>query len=382
MRLVHLADLHLGFRQFQRVAKSGINVREADVARAFRDAIDRAIGLAPELVVVAGDVFHGSRPPNNAIVHALREFARLTTNLPNTPIVIVAGNHDATRTIDTGNILPAFETLGIHVASFGARRLIFPDLELAVLAVPDVFGVRPQIEPDIAQRYNVLVLHGEVEYVAPDAGTHPWDYVALGHYHVHREVAPRAYYSGSIDYTSSNVWGELAEEQTAGVPGKGLIEYDLDQRRCSFHQLPAPRGFVELPAIDARDKTPAEIDAVIRGAVDACPGGIEQKVVRLTIRDIPRAVACALDQRTIRSYRNRALNFLLVMEKPVEVSAGGVARPVRQRLSLSEIVRESIAKRALPGDMDRNALAELALKFLDRAETRDVTTEQPAEANA
>ena len=42
-----------------------------------------------------------------------------------------------------------------------------------------------------------------------------WDYVALGHYHVYREVEPNAYYSGSIDYTSFGAWVELRDEAEA-----------------------------------------------------------------------------------------------------------------------------------------------------------------------
>jgi hypothetical protein len=33
LRLVHLADLHLGYRQYQRLTPRGINQREADVAQ-------------------------------------------------------------------------------------------------------------------------------------------------------------------------------------------------------------------------------------------------------------------------------------------------------------------------------------------------------------
>ena len=67
MRLVHLSDLHLGFRQFQRQTPAGINQREADVAASFARAIDRLIAIAPDVVLVGGDVFHTVRPTNTAI---------------------------------------------------------------------------------------------------------------------------------------------------------------------------------------------------------------------------------------------------------------------------------------------------------------------------
>ena len=44
MRLVHLADLHLGYRQYQRLTPQGINQREADVATAFKRAVDKVVG--------------------------------------------------------------------------------------------------------------------------------------------------------------------------------------------------------------------------------------------------------------------------------------------------------------------------------------------------
>ena len=94
MRLVHLSDLHLGFRQFQRQTAAGINQREADVATVFRGVIDRIIAVAPDVVVLAGDIFHNVRPPNPAILHAFAQFSRLTAALPDAIVVMIAGNHD------------------------------------------------------------------------------------------------------------------------------------------------------------------------------------------------------------------------------------------------------------------------------------------------
>ena len=39
MRLVHLSDLHLGYRQYQRLTPGGVNQREADVATTFRTLV-------------------------------------------------------------------------------------------------------------------------------------------------------------------------------------------------------------------------------------------------------------------------------------------------------------------------------------------------------
>ena len=108
MRLVHLSDLHLGFRQYQRLTPTGVNQREADVSRSFRRAVERTIELAPDLVVIGGDVFHTVRPSNPAILDAFRQFTRLRQALPGSDVVMVAGNHDAPKTSETGCILRLF----------------------------------------------------------------------------------------------------------------------------------------------------------------------------------------------------------------------------------------------------------------------------------
>lgn len=213
MRLVHFSDLHLGFRQYQRQTPTGVNQREADVAVAFRKAIDKTIELQPDLVLIGGDVFHSVRPTNAAIVDAYKQFSRLVEMLPDSLIVMIAGNHDTPRTSETVCILGLFKRLGIHVVVNEPERLHFRDRDLSVFAIPHALAVRPKFDPQAGVRYNVLLLHDEVEGVIrrfgtiaereagelklSDLGCDRWSYVALGHYHVYHKYAPNAYYSGA-----------------------------------------------------------------------------------------------------------------------------------------------------------------------------------------
>jgi DNA repair protein SbcD/Mre11 len=384
VRLVHLSDLHLGYRQYQRLTPGGINQREADVAASFKRAVDKVIEGRPDVVVIAGDLFHSVRPTNPAILHAFGQFSRLVRELPDAIVVIVAGNHDTPRSSETGCILRLFAPLGVHVVDDAPRRLAFPDRDLSILAVPDVPGSRPALVPDPAARYNVLLLHGEVEGVLPpsltatdrasleiskeELGADRWTYVALGHYHVYRQIARNAYYSGSLDYTSANVWGERIEERAAGLKGKGIIEHDLASGAHTFHSLPPSRELVDLPAVAARGLSVAEVDAAIAAAVDGCPGGIDDKVVRLVVRDIPRHVARELNHKAIREYRRRALQFLLDTRKPEIVRTQASGAPGR-RPSLAEVVREKLSARALESNIDRERLVALGLHYLSLAES-------------
>ena len=384
MRLVHLSDLHLGYRQYQRLTPGGVNQREADVAATFRTAIDRVIALRPDVIVVAGDVFHTVRPTNQAILHAFIQFGRLVQALPNAITILVAGNHDTPRSTESGGILQLFAQLGLQVVDREPRRFSFPERGLSILAVPDVPNmVRPSLTPDPEARINLLVLHGEVQGMLPanvvatdrasveishdEIGASRWDYVALGHYHVYREITPNAFYSGSIDYTSANTWGELYEQRIAGIGGKGFIERDLITGEHHFHVLAAARPLIDLPPVSGRGLSAAEVDDRIRTTVGGCDGGIDEKIVRLTVRDVPRHVARELDHRAIREYKRRALNFQLDVRRPEALRLHGTGAPGR-RPSLNEIVREKLLARTLDSDVDRVALVERALAYLDEAQ--------------
>ncbi|HEY8853247.1 MAG TPA: DNA repair exonuclease [Gemmatimonadaceae bacterium] len=394
MRLVHLADIHLGFRQYQRQTPTGINQREADIATSLRRVIDTVIELRPDIVLIAGDVFHTVRPTNPAILHGFLQFSRLMQMLPDATVVMIAGNHDTPRTAETGCILGLFRGLGITVVDGVSKRISVPERDLMILAVPDMAQDKPALEPDPTAKYNVLLLHGEIEGVLPkygreldrstmeiskeELGAEKWDYVALGHYHVYRSVAPNAFYSGSVDYTSTNPWGELAEEREAGNGGKGIIEHDLVTKAHKFHALPPLRAWVDLAPLSGAGLSPAALDEAIHAALDKCDGGIDEKIVRLVVRDVPRHILRDLDHKSLREYKRRALHFNLDTRRPEIVRPeNGQAAPGR-RASLADTVRDKLRSRVLTENIDREALVELGLHYLREADA----LAEPAEEEA
>ena len=345
------------------------------------------IELAPELVLIAGDVFHHVRPTNAAIIHAYIQLARLRASLPRTEVVMIAGNHDTPRSTETGSILRLYAPLGVHVVDAEARALDFPELDLHVLAVAMNQHVRPRLEPQGSARWKVLVMHDAVEgMLGPFASTtelwtdevpqdemhaSDWDYIGLGHYHVYRRLAPNQFYSGALDYTSNNTWGEKIEEGLAGVPGKGIIEHNLESGAHTFHPLLPTREFIDLPALSARGLTTEEVNDRITAAVEACPGGIDDKVVRLVVRDLPRHITRQLDHRQLREFRRRALHFHLDPRRPEIIRSSGYGAPGGRRPSLAEFVRDKLRERILANDVDREALVDLGLKYLKDAEERE-----------
>jgi DNA repair exonuclease SbcCD nuclease subunit len=382
MIIAHLADLHLGFRAYHRSGPTGENVREADVAAAFERAVEAVVALEPGLVVVAGDVFHSVRPSNAAIAAAFRRFSSLASRLPDTPVVVIAGERDTPRSADAATILTLFaEIRGFTVVTERTERIRLDSIATSVLALPHAAIARgewPVIEPDPAAALNVLLAHGTLLGAVEDGALargaeqggarlpedavalRDWDYVALGHLPSATEIAPNAWYPGSLEHTAGNLWADAGRE-------KGFLTYDTVAEKATFHPV-ATRAVVDLPRIAAGEMTAAELNAAIAEAVDGIPGGPAGKIVRLVITDLPRERMRELDHRRIREWRAEALHFVIEPRPPEKGLPGVLAGPVRGQ-SLEALVDDYLSHRWSPTmeGIDPARLAALARGYLGRA---------------
>lgn len=376
MLIAHLADLHLGYRAYHRFAPGGINLRERDVARAFRAALDRIIALEPQLIVIAGDVFHTVRPSNAAIADAFRQFARLSAALPATQIVMIAGDHDSPRSVETGSILRLFaEIPRITVMDQEAREVTFEALDATVLGVPHAALLQnPFMKPRGESATNVLVVHGawnqETLHRLHDYGgvlidindLHPesWDYVALGHYHEFSELRGNVYYAGAIEHTSNNIW---AEEQP-----RGFVTFDTETRVATHHEVETRPVLVLKPISNADQHTADGLNAELRKRVESVKGGIEDKIVRLTIFDLPRELGRELDHRFVRECKARALHFQLDIRRPqagVSLVSGERGRGYTLEQELENFVRHQWHPSTK--EVDRERVLALAKHYLHQA---------------
>ena len=381
MLIAHLADLHLGYRAYHRLAPGGINIRERDVALAFRAVIDRLIQLEPQLIVIAGDVFHSVRPSNAAIADAFRQFARMSAALPNTYTVIIAGDHDTPRAVETGNILRLFtEIPRIVVADQEARMVALPQIAASVFCVPHpAVAENYDYQPDPNADVNVLTLHGSFSdeeliklhdyggHYFDVADLHPerWDYVALGHYHKRTELAPNMFYAGAIERVSNNLWAEAGPDQE-----KGFLTFETHSRTSRFHKIET-RPVVDLPRIfDANQLTADELNARIRKLVGGIKGGVEGKIVRLVIQDVTREQFKDLDHRSIREYKAQALHFHLDARRP---QARVIAQGSKRYQTLEEELQAFIMHTWHPStkEIDKQKVLDLAKNYLQQAGAAD-----------
>ncbi len=398
MKLAHLADLHLGFRQFDRQTSKGANQREVDIAEAFRRAVDDILEQKPDLIVIAGDLFHSVRPTNAAILYCFRQLHRVRTGLPNSPIVVIAGEHDTPRSTETGSILRLYEALGVEIAVEDARRIVLPKLDCAVLAVPQqalARADRPALRPEPGgPTLNVLVTHGVYGGLGEERGTmeyggaeltrellapEKWDYIALGHYHTAQSVATNAWYAGSLEYLPPNPWGQLQDEaaQRAATKGKkerkgkGYLLVELPGARVTFRPIEPARRHIDLPFIQGAGLNAKELDTAI--AERANTANIDDQIVRLVVWDVERATARDLDHAAIRAFKARALNFQLDLRRPQaqRVPAAGAGPGSVRRQTLTETLREFLGRRPLDAELNRETFVQLGVDYLEAAASVD-----------
>lgn len=218
--VLHTADVHLGNSVLEE--------------RAFARAIDAAIEADVDAVIVAGDLFDHARVPDELLAWTAKQLDRAER-----PVVLLVGNHDA---LHQGSVHHRF-----GVAERCARVILLDDPDGMTVEVPGTDVVvwgramvehSPEFRPLAAappkpeDRWAVIAAHGLVQ--ADEQPSHrsspilpseladiDWDYVALGHNHVHQVVrdSPRpVIYPGS---TADSKRGEPGVVMVDFSPGTG-----------------------------------------------------------------------------------------------------------------------------------------------------------------
>jgi exonuclease SbcD len=325
LKLVHISDTHLGFSAYSKLDPvEGINQREADVYRAFAQAVDKAIELMPDIVVHSGDLFDTVRPQNRAIDAALKQMIKLSRAGIET--VLISGNHSTPRLRETGSLFRIFEHLEhIHpVHEPGVADIRIGDATVKAVphsVTPSLAEVVMSAQPDKGSRFNVLVLHAGVtgsrtynmdefneQAVSQESLEDDWDYIALGHFHHFAKVTQRAYYSGSTERMG---FGEAGQD-------KGLVEVDLSSHSVKFHKLPI-REMLDIDAFEAKGSSSSEILNGVREKISG--SSIDDKVVRLVIRNVASEAYRSLDMGALRRLGSSALHFELKVERAEEAES-------------------------------------------------------------
>jgi len=295
---VHVADLHLGYEQYNLAA------RRDDFDQAFHEVVEKTIELKPEFMVIAGDLFHHARPLNLTLERAIQNFKRLKE--AGIQVLAVDGSHDAAPNVITGTILNPLDTAGLVYYLPRHEKACWKNESCYVYGIPN-FRTRQRTETELPVFYdmkkpsphldmfNIFVFHmileipeilkGRPETMAeasPQCVPDGFDYYAGGHLHTPWQFPFKGallVYSGSTETVSYedaktqkgfyhievNQTGE-PEIDRIGLETPRLFK--ILERDCTGYP---PQKVVELAAemIKEADEPGAVLIPVLKGTLPA-----------------------------------------------------------------------------------------------------------------
>ncbi|HXW99221.1 MAG TPA: metallophosphoesterase [Methanomicrobiales archaeon] len=315
MRLVHIGDSHLGLSQFNRLDDDGVNLRERLVYENFLAGIDTVVRSRPDVVVHAGDLFHSVRPKTPAYTTALECLTRLGD--AGIPLVIIAGNHDMSKSRYTTS---PFEVLEYHSAPVhAAYRYRYEPVDLGDTRfhlIPNLLQADQyrqefdRIEP-LEGGKNVLITHGlasllhdrrlgtVMEHEIDTTMLSPkFDYIALGHFHGQRQVADNAWYCGSQEFITYAEAGDT----------KGALAVDLDRHTVGSLGLPCT-PMLDLGTLDCTSLSSRELGERIAERARQATGSPQPPMAVITLAGADRRALRSLDPAVLQDARDHLLDL-------------------------------------------------------------------------
>jgi len=201
LRLLHIADIHLGIKAL------GFSDRADDLRRRLQSAFTNSLQIAAEracdLVLIAGDLFDSNRVGRRTLSAAISALRDLLAAADQTHICLIPGNHDCLGEASIYHA-PEFAQLGERFHLFTnpeGETVYLEQLEAAVHGVPFVcdfkqLDIQPlamlSAHPQAA--FNIAMLHVGIPRPYWDGADAPsisaeqiaasgMDYLALGHFH-------------------------------------------------------------------------------------------------------------------------------------------------------------------------------------------------------
>lgn len=250
MKFAHLADTHLGYRQF------GLFEREKDFYEVFEKIIDRIIEEKVDFVIHSGDLFDNARPSPLALFTFQKGLIKLKN--ANIPVYAIAGNHDSV--LRKGSIPPQvlFKKFGLKVISPINTNYMYDDVFIGGLPFypssqyKNLKNKLSELSKKAANHEkSILVLHQGIDkyfnlQYELEIGDIPdnFTYYAMGHLHnyIHDDFG-----NGKLVYPgSSEVW-KTTELGDYRKNGKGFVIVDLDGKKPVVNRIAItlPREFIE-----------------------------------------------------------------------------------------------------------------------------------------
>ena len=250
MKFAHLADTHLGYRQY------GLFEREKDFYEVFEKVIDKIIEENVDFVIHSGDLFETARPSPMALLTFQKGLLKLKG--AGIPMYAIAGNHDVV--MRKGSIPPQviFKKMGLKVISNINPTYMHGDVFIAGLPYyPASHGkaLRSKLaelsEKASHHEKSILVLHQGIDKYFGynyelEIGEIPdnFNYYALGH--IHKYVNDK-FGDGRLVYPGSGEIWKTSEIPDYMKNGKGFVVVEMEGPKTTVKRVKVdiPREFIQ-----------------------------------------------------------------------------------------------------------------------------------------
>lgn len=268
MKFIHVADVHLGA-----VPDLGFpwsEQRKKEIWESFSRVIEQVKKEHVDLLLVAGDLFHGQ-----PLIKECRELNFLLEQIPDTAVVLIAGNHDHIKPDCAYLKFPwAKNVIGlwgskcqscyIESCNTYVYGLSYYSREIREPVYNQTFpGGRVNLRTERQGANHILLAHGGDEKHIPiqfrRLAETEFDYIALGHIHQPQILATdKMAYAGSLEPLDKNHMGK-----------KGYIAGEIINGRTKLTFVPfSKREYrelqIELTSDSSNHEIAAELESQIR----------------------------------------------------------------------------------------------------------------------
>jgi DNA repair exonuclease SbcCD nuclease subunit len=327
MRFAHLADTHLGYRQYN------LDEREEDFYLVFHEAVDRIIDAECDFVVHSGDLFDDPRPHVRAMVEVMRALEKLEA--AGIKFYAIAGNHDVL--MRRGAVPPQRLYRSIEFLTPLKPSRVFDGVYICGLPYHSKVhsralkeGLRKLAAEGKSYEKKILLLHQGVDKYFPldyelkfNELPKGFDYYALGH--VHKRIVD-SYGGGKLAYPGATEMWRIDELQDWEEKGKGFFIVDAESFEIEQVNLDV-RPFIRAEVGSSPDIE--EIKKVLQGA--------RKPVVSITV-----AAEAHEYQHIYQKLINELKEALYLDIKRRRVEEKG--RTVESAVNLRELIREAMGK--------------------------------------
>ena len=355
MKFAHLADTHLGYRQF------GLIEREKDFYEVFEKVIDKIIEEKVDFVIHSGDLFETARPSPIALLTFQKGLLKLKG--AGIPMYAIAGNHDIVMRNDSIPPQVIFKKLGLKVISPINTNYMHGDIFIAGLPfypssqVKNLKSKLAELSKKAANHdKSILVLHQGIDKYFGynyelEIGDLPdnFNYYALGHIH---NYINDSFGNGRLVYPGSGEIWKTNELEDYAKNGKGFVVVELTEQKTLVKRVKVdiPREFIRR-SLDYNN-----LENGIAGIKETIKDFDKKPILNLEIKNVES------DINKVYELINEELGDLSLMIRPNFIMVDDVDAEVI--INDSQVGPKQILKDHLKG-YDDEAVTNLAVDLYD-----------------